>query len=167
MKMNYSFKDFLKRQVPTLVVLCTAVIGLILLPSQIPMSKSAQSSVLGPRFFPMVMLGAVISFSCLSIALEAYAAFAQGDVPEPVHWEAPTQYIRVAGLLAALIVWYVCLKSVGFVIMTALLMALTMFLLGNRQVWQIIVIPVVFSLFIYLLFANFLNVPLPAGILPL
>lgn len=167
MKSDGSFVDFLKRQIPTLVVMLTAIIGLLLLPSQIPMSKSAQNSVLGPRFFPMVMLGAVIAFSCLSIVLEAYAFFIRKDAPERVQWGSPMQYIRVVSLLAALIVWYIFLKQAGFVIMTTLLMALTMFLLGNRKIWQIILIPIGFSFFIYLLFARFLNVPLPAGILPL
>ncbi len=115
----------------------------------------------------MVMLGAVIAFSCLSVILEAYVFFIQKDVPESTHRGTLTQYIRVASLLVALILWYIFLKSVGFVIMTALLMALTMFLLGNRKTWQMIVVPVGFSIFVYLLFAHFLNVPLPAGILPL
>ena len=70
-------------------------------------------------------------------------------------------------MVAALLVWYVLLKSVGFIIMTTLLMVVSMYLLGNRRLWQFVVIPVVFSTAIYLLFSGLLNVPLPAGIIPL
>lgn len=167
MKNKENLYLFVKRQIPTLVVLLIAVVGIILLPSQVPMSKAAQASQLGPRFMPMVMLGATIFFCLVSIAAEAYACFGKGEEVHPFPLETARQYAKVLCLVAAMILWYVLLKKVGFALMTALLMAVSMSLLGNRRVWQLIVIPVVCSAAIYFVFSGVLNVPLPAGILPL
>ena len=151
MKNKDGFGIFLQRQIPTLVVLVIAIIGLLLVPSQIPLSKVAQGSQLGPRFVPTVMLAAAAIFCVLTIIAEAYSWLAKGKSLQPF----------------PLLVWYVLLKSVGFIIMTTLLMVVSMHLLGNRRLWQFVVIPVVFSTAIYLLFSGLLNVPLPAGIIPL
>ena len=167
MKNKDGFGIFLQRQIPTLVVLVIAIIGLLLVPSQIPLSKVAQGSQLGPRFVPTVMLAAAAIFCVLSIIAEAYSWLAKGKSLQPCPLASLQQYSKVALMVAALLVWYVLLKSVGFIIMTTLLMVVSMHLLGNRRLWQFVVIPVVFSTAIYLLFSGLLNVPLPAGIIPL
>lgn len=158
---------FIGRQVPTLIVLCLCVIGLILLPFQIPVSKAAQASALGPRFFPTVMLCAAAVCCIISILSESYCFFARGENLKSFPLAPVKQYGKVLCLVAALLVWYVLLHPIGFVIMTVCLMIISMLLLGNRHVWQVIAIPCLTSVLIYLVFANFLNVPLPAGILPL
>lgn len=165
MNKKSAFVIFIKRQTPTLVVLLLAVIGLILLPFQVPMSKSAQAAVLGPRFVPTVMLWATIGFCCLSFAAEAFSVFYRHEALEPRSYAAPKQYIKVACMVAALILWYLLLKTIGFVPLTALLMMYTMYLLGNRAVWQLLVVPTTCSVLIYLVFSSLLNVPLPAGFL--
>lgn len=167
MKNKDSFRTFLCRQVPTITVLIVALVVLFLIPVQIPLSKTAQGSQLGPRFIPTVMLSSAAFFCLLSILSESYACFFKKEALESFPLATLRQYGKVALLIAALLVWYVLLKSIGFVIMTALLMAISMFLLSNRHTWQIILIPIVVSVGIYLLFSSLLNVPLPAGILPL
>ena len=149
------------------MVLLIAVGGIILLPSQVPLSKAAQSSQLGPRFVPMVMLCGTIGFCLLSIAVEAYAFLIRKEPLAPFASVTLRQYGNVLCLAGALILWYVLLRQIGFVVMTALLMAVSMALLGNRRLWQLIVIPIICSMVIYAVFARLLNVPLPAGILPL
>lgn len=164
---NDNFRIFIRRQIPTAVVLLIAVGGIALLPSQVPLSKAAQSSQLGPRFVPMVMLCGTIGFCLLSVAAEAYAFLIRKQPPAPFAATTLRQYGNVLCLAGALLLWYVLLRRVGFVVMTSLLMAASMALLGNRRLWQLTVIPVVCSVMIYMVFAKLLNVPLPAGILPL
>ena len=167
MNKKHMWKPFLQRQIPTAVVLLFSIIGLILVPFQIPLSKVAQSSQLGPRFVPTVMLVAAAVFCVISIASEAYLCFYKGKEMKPFPLATKRQYGKVALLVVSLLVWYVLLRSMGFIIMTTFLMIVSMWLLDNRRLWQYIVIPVGFSVAIYLVFAVFLNVPLPGGILPL
>ena len=167
MKNKDSFRTFLCRQVPTITVLIIALIALLLIPVQVPLSKTAQGSQLGPRFIPAVILSGAVFFCLLSFLSEAYTYFCKKGSFESFPLATLRQYGKVALLIAALLIWYVLLKSIGFIIMTALLMATSMFLLGNRHTWQIILIPLVVSTGIYLLFSSLLNVPLPSGILPL
>lgn len=167
MKKKVQLGIFLRRQIPTLVTFAIALGALLLVPLQIPLSKTAQNSQLGPRFVPTVMLSGAAIFSVLSMASEAYACFKCGESCVPFQLATLRQYGKVALLVASLLIWYVLLKPVGFVIMTAMLMMISMYLLGNRRVWQIIAIPVIVSTGIYLLFSGLLNVPLPSGILPM
>lgn len=164
---NENFRIFVRRQIPTAVVLLIAAAGIVLLPGQVPLSKAAQSSQLGPRFVPLVMLCGTIGFCLLSIAAEAYAFLIRKEPPAPFAPVTLRQYGNVLCLAGALLLWYVLLRQAGFVVMTALLMAVSMALLGNRRLWQLTVIPVACSVVIYMVFAKLLNVPLPAGILPL
>ena len=64
MKNKDSFRTFLCRQVPTITVLIIALVALLLVPVQVPLSKTAQGSQLGPRFIPTVMSGGA-AFICL------------------------------------------------------------------------------------------------------
>ena len=77
MKNKDSFRTFLCRQVPTITVLIIALVALLLVPVQVPLSKTAQGSQLGPRFIPTVMSGGAAFFCLLSILSEAYACFCQ------------------------------------------------------------------------------------------
>ncbi len=167
MKERKTIRIFIRRQIPTVAVLLLAAIGIALLPTQVPLSKAAQASQLGPRFVPMVMLWGTIGFCLLSILTQAYACLIKKEPLKPFPVTTLRQYSKVLCLVAALILWYVLLRPVGFIIMTALLMAVSMLLLGNRRTWQLIAIPVICSAVIYVIFAHMLNVPLPAGILPL
>ena len=47
MKNKDSFRTFLCRQVPTITVLIIALVALLLVPVQVPLSKTAQGSQLG------------------------------------------------------------------------------------------------------------------------
>lgn len=167
MKKKADFNIFLQRQIPSIVVLVITLVGLVLVLYQIPLSKVAQESQLGPRFVPVVMLVASAVFCIFSIIAEAYAWHKGNESPQPFPLASFREYLKVMALVVALMLWYIFLKSVGFIIMTTLLMVVSMYLLGNRRIWQFLAIPVLFSTVIYLLFSGLLNVPLPAGILPL
>jgi len=157
-------KQYIRQELPVLVVFFVAMALLIVLPSQIPESKMAQASVLGPRFFPRVMLCGVMLFCLLGIAGDANQVFRNKQPLETEESATPKHYRNVLALIVALMAWYLLLKTVGFILMTAILMAVSMLLLGNRNKLQIVLIPTFFSVALYLLFANYLNVMLPKGL---
>jgi len=103
-------------------------------------------------------------FCLLGIAGDANQVFRNKQPLETEESATPKHYQSVLALIVVLMAWYLLLKTVGFILMTAILMAVSMLLLGNRNKLQIVLIPIFFSVALYLLFANYLNVMLPKGL---
>ena len=73
-------------------------------------------------------------------------------------------FFRVVGAMAALAVYLLLMRTLGFVVDSILLCAGTMLLLGNRNVKQILLASVLLSLGVYCLFKLGLSLRLPAGL---
>lgn len=69
-------------------------------------------------------------------------------------------YIFVAIMLYALLI-----KPLGFIIVNLLFLFGVLFIMGERKVWKLIVIPIVVTAAMYLIFVVGLKILLPAGIL--
>ncbi len=76
--------------------------------------------------------------------------------------EGRTRLLRVLGLTVAFVA---LLKPLGMVLATALYLAAVVRLLGRHRGWVAIAVGVVAAAFNYLVFAHWLRVPFPQGVL--
>jgi putative tricarboxylic transport membrane protein len=111
-----------------------------------------------PGSFPLVV-GLMIVF--LSIAIVVQGWLGRGKSPQP-YGDLRRPSILVAGLA----VYTVILDSLGYLLSTIFIAVVTLRLMGVTS-WKVIgVSSVILSVVVYFLFTRFLEVELPAGILP-
>jgi len=127
-------------------------------------------TVEGPRLAPLIVTGGWVALAvaytiqCWS-AKKAEAETAAEPVPRP-SWLVP------AGLMAALVAYALVLEYtvVGYVPSTAVFFVIAARLLSTRPVREVIlrdtVVALGLSLVIYVAFTRFLDIQLPAGVLP-
>src|SRR5699024_5380504 len=72
-----------------------------------------------------------------------------------------TDYKRVLYILIALILWVYFVPILGFILCTFLFTISVMIIMGNRKIYQLILVPLLLSTIIYYTFNNLLNVFLP------
>ena len=68
-------------------------------------------------------------------------------------------------MLGAMAVSLVVLEKLGFMVTTTLFMVVVVFGLGVRSRWVLATVPLVSAVMLYVIFAVWLRVPLPKGIL--
>lgn len=74
-------------------------------------------------------------------------------------------WLRVVLMLVAMAASFLLLEVLGFVVVTALFMAVMVYCLGERS-WRIFAtVPVLSAVGLYIVFAIWLRVPLPKGII--
>jgi len=118
----------------------------------------------GPGFLPLwIALGIMVS----GVVLTAKGFWPRLTAPdaESVTWPQTAGWWRVALMLGALAVSLVVLDKLGFMVTTTLFMAVVVFGLGVRS-WRVLAtVPPVSAVALYVIFAVWLRVPLPKGIL--
>jgi putative tricarboxylic transport membrane protein len=111
----------------------------------------------GPAFFP-VLLSVALMLLALSIILQGMKAKAE-EAPSHKPWK-PLLAIAVTALFVVLF------QSLGFVLSTlAYTLAITMMFRSEKK-FTLVVVPIVSTVFIFLLFRVGLGVRLPEGLLP-
>ncbi|MBC2775071.1 tripartite tricarboxylate transporter TctB family protein [Rhizobium sp. AQ_MP] len=95
------------------------------------------------------------------IGLGVWTVFAamRRDFPEREHQELPPILFIVAGLAAQMML----LKTAGFSIATGILFALTAAGFGKRKFWISLPAGIALSFVVWIVFARFLQLSLPAG----
>lgn len=116
----------------------------------------------GPGFLPLLIsLGIVAS----GLALIVSAFRHDRQQANPIPWPPLSGWLRVGGMLAAMVVSFLLLETLGFVLVTILFMAALVYGLGERS-WPILTtVPVLSAVGLYMVFAVWLRVPLPKGII--
>jgi len=116
----------------------------------------------GPGFLPRwVAFGLIGS----GLVLTAKGIWPRLALQEGVAWPTAAGWQRVGLMLGALAVSLLLLNILGFVVITTLFMAVVVFGLGVRS-WRILAsVPLVSAVALYVIFAVWLRVPLPKGIL--
>lgn len=114
----------------------------------------------GPGFLPfLISLGIIASGVVLVIRANKQPARAN------VTWPPLSGWARVALMLATMAASFWLLEALGFLVVTAVFMAVMVYCLGERS-WRILgTVPVLSALGLYLVFAVWLRVPLPKGII--
>jgi len=118
----------------------------------------------GPGFLPLwIALGIIVSGVVLT-AKGIWPRLAMPDA-EGVVWPQAAGWWRVGLMLGAMAVSLVVLEKLGFMVTTTLFMAAVVFGLGVRSWWVLASVPLVSAVVLYVIFAVWLRVPLPKGIL--
>lgn len=136
------------------IAVLLAAIAAVIFVSTRSMPVTAQYARVGPTTFPYAV-AAGLALLAVGTAVSALRGGAPAREPQrlgPVLW-------IVAGLVAQILT----LKTLGFSIATGLLFALTARGFGRGPLWLTIPIGVVFSLVVWILFADVLQLSLPAG----
>jgi putative tricarboxylic transport membrane protein len=111
-----------------------------------------------PGFFPLLAGSMIIT---LSLIILVQGWLGRGKSPQPYgEWQRPSI------LVASLLVYTVILDPLGYILSTIFIAAVTLRLMGVTS-WKVLsVSSLVLSVVVYCVFTRFLDVELPAGILP-
>ncbi|WP_313613297.1 tripartite tricarboxylate transporter TctB family protein [Agrobacterium sp.] len=111
-------------------------------------------SPVGPATVPYV-----IAFCLVGLAIWTVIEALRGEFPEREKQETGAVIWVVAGLAGQMLL----LKTAGFSIATGILFAFTARAFGKRQLWYSIPIGIAISFVVWIIFAQFLQLSLPAG----
>lgn len=116
----------------------------------------------GPGFLPLW-----VSFGIIGTGLVLTAqGIRRRLVPqEEIMWPDAAGWRRVGLMLGALAVSLLVLEKLGFMVTTTLFMAVVVFCLGVRSWRMLASVPLLSAIGLYGIFAVWLRVPLPKGIL--
>ena len=153
--------DYIKKMIPSAVILLIDVILFLLVPSQV---KVLTDGLVTTRFMPYVVTGMI----GICAAVDLLQTWIKGRRVEAAsagkRYFSVKGFLRVVGAMAALAVYLLLMRTLGFVVDSILLCAGTMLILGNRNVKQILLASVLLSLGVYCLFKLGLSLRLPAGL---
>lgn len=114
----------------------------------------------GPAFLPMLIAFGIIGCGAVLVVQALRRPPGAG-----VRWPPLSGWARVMLMLAALAASFLLLEALGFVIVTTVFMAVMVYCLGERS-WRVLAtVPVLSALGLYVVFAVWLRVPLPKGLI--
>jgi hypothetical protein len=116
----------------------------------------------GPGFLPRWVAAGLV---CVGLYLTVKGIRPGIALQEAIAWPDPGAWRRVAALLGALALALLLLESLGFVIVVTVFMAVVMYSLSVRSWMMLATVPVLTAIGLYLIFAVWLRVPLPRGVL--
>jgi putative tricarboxylic transport membrane protein len=117
----------------------------------------------GPSLFPRILGALMAVFG----GLVGVGGLRARDVTEDVGWlrlYRNSAFINAVFVLGAVVTYIVMVGRIGFILMGTLVLFVLMWRLRVRPLTALVV-AIVFSNFVYLLFAKILRVPLPGGLL--
>jgi putative tricarboxylic transport membrane protein len=112
-----------------------------------------------PIFFPRVVLLVIFVLAVLVILR---IVFRKSYKTVDLTW---LRARRMLIMLAALLLYVLIFKPVGFILDTALLMLFLSWYYGNKNIIKLVTLTVIFPPLLYLLFTQLFNILLPRGLL--
>ena len=137
------------------------IVGVVLLIAAYPLPYMVEN-VPGPGFLPLW-----VSFGILASGAAVTAQALRGRLRpgEPIPWPDLPGWRQVVVMLVALALALILFDDLGFVITTTAFMTVVIFSLGARSWVTLITAPIAAAAILYAVFALWLGVPLPAGVL--
>lgn len=119
-------------------------------------TRGFASDRLGPAFFPRLLAG---TLAALAITLIVRAVSGRSDPTRP----PPIRGGVFAGIMALTVVYALLMPRMGFVLATAVLLGVVIWLLGLRRLTVLAAAAVGMTLVLYVVFGRALHVLLPMG----
>ena len=116
----------------------------------------------GPGFLPRWVAAGLV---CVGLFLTAKGIRPGIALQKAIAWPDAGVWRRVAVVLGALALALLLLDKLGFVIVVTVFMALVMYSLSVRSWRMLATVPVLTAIGVYVVFAVWLRVPLPRGVL--
>ncbi|MFF4624484.1 tripartite tricarboxylate transporter TctB family protein [Nonomuraea jabiensis] len=140
-------------------------LGVLVVIGTLDVSAAASQLGIGPRFFPMLVGGAMVLIGLFYVVDVIRGGHGDPEESEDVDVEAPTDW-RSVGLVSGIFLAFTALLNVlGWIIGASLLFFGLSLALGAEHKARSAVISVVVGLATYLLFVKGLGVALPGGLL--
>lgn len=138
-------------------------LGVLVVIGTLDVSAAASQLGLGPRFFPMLVGGAMVLIGLFYVVDVLRGGHGDPEESEDVDVDAPADW-RGVGLVSGIFLAFAALLNVlGWIIGASLLFFGLSVVLGAEHKLRAAVISVVMGLATYLLFVEVLGVTLPAG----
>ena len=125
-----------------------------------------------PATFPQVMLAGMAIFTVILLIQSLLKVFRGMDRHDPDNAPAPSlNPVKNRGVAAALFVIVLCIvysmlfQSLGYVLVSALVCAVIMVLIGKRDAKTVALVSVLVPLVMWFIFYKFLKVNIPMGVL--
>lgn len=133
--------------------------------------KTAKNAAVQPSTFPRIMIIGMMIFTAV-LLIQSIIKLANMKANDPLAERAESlNFIKDKGVLAALIVILLCcvyvyfFKSLGYVVVSALLSGAIMWMIGLRKPVPLLLISILVPLGMWLVFYKFLSVNIPMGVL--
>jgi putative tricarboxylic transport membrane protein len=115
----------------------------------------------GPGFLPLLIaIGIIVCGGALLVS----ARRGTQVVGKP-SWPSLAGWWHVALMLFAMAIAFIFLEELGFLVATTLFMAAMIYVLGERSWRMLLTVPPLSALALYMVFAVWLRVPLPKGLI--
>lgn len=133
--------------------------------------KTAKNAAVQPSTFPRIMIIGMTVFTVV-LLIQSIIKLSGMKANDPLAERAESlNFIKDKGVLAALIVILLCcvyvyfFKSLGYVVVSALLSGAIMWMIGLRKPVPLLLISILVPLGMWLVFYKFLSVNIPMGVL--
>ena len=131
--------------------------------------KTAKSAVVQPSAFPRIMIMGMIVFTVV-LLVQSILKLSAMKADDPLAEKAESlNFLKDKGVLAALIAILLCcvyvyfFKNLGYVVVSALLSGIIMWMIGLRKPVPLILVSTLVPLGMWLVFYKFLSVNIPMG----
>lgn len=131
--------------------------------------KTAKKAAVQPSTFPRIMIIGMAVFTVI-LLIQSLLKLSSMKADDPLAEKAETMNLfRDKGVLAALVVILLCVgyvylfKSLGYVVVSFLLCAIIMWMIGLRSPVKLILISLLVPLGMWLIFYKMLQVNIPMG----
>lgn len=121
------------------------------------------STVVGPRVFPYVVGALLLGIGVVLVVQVMRGHTGAPDDSEDLDADAPTSWLTIGALVAALLVHVNLIVPAGWPVAAAVLFAATAFVLGSRRFVLTPLIAIGLALLLQFLFSHVLGLGLPAG----
>ncbi|MFP8957654.1 tripartite tricarboxylate transporter TctB family protein [Natrialbaceae archaeon A-CW3] len=111
----------------------------------------------GPDFFPRLLAGGIALLAVLSLSKELTT-----EGSNEINFDAKSTKIVIV-VTSITILYLLLLPEIGFIPMSIAYVGLLLYIGGVRKYIHVILIPLITTLVLYMIFIDFLRVPLPEG----
>jgi putative tricarboxylic transport membrane protein len=143
------------------------VLGVLVVVGTLDVSAAASQLGIGPRFFPMLVGGAMVLIGLFYVADVLRGGHGDPEESEDVDAAAPTDWRSLALVSGIFLAFAALLDLLGWIVGASLLFFGLSVALGAEHRLRAAVIAVVMGVATYLLFVNGLGVNLPNGVFAL
>jgi hypothetical protein len=137
------------------------VIGVLMLLESLKFAYFLEG-VPGPGFLPRWVAAGLV---CVGLFLTTKGIRPGIALQKAIAWPDAGVWRRVAIMLGALALALLLLDKLGFVIVVTVFMAVVMYSLSERSWRMLTTVPILTAIGLYVVFAVWLRVPLPRGVL--
>lgn len=158
------------------VGLALAVI-FFLIPVGVDAPRKVKFAALHPAYYPKIVGYCLL---CIGVALVVTRLYAgrkefsetDSDISAPqIFDQAPgdkslaQRMILLAGVLGILLAYFLLLPTLGFVLLSVIVLLILMLVAGERQILTLSLVSVGVPAFLYFFFTEVANIPIPTGVL--